>query len=180
MKQHYFFMSLLIPGPKGPGNDIDVFLRPLIDELKDLWEIVVYTYDTSTQENFQMRVAIMWTINDFPAYAYTSSWSTQGHLACPCCAMRLSIAGYQTVKRHVIWIIIDFIQWTINGNYRRHSLMIRERKGAPKRLFGDDVLKQINGLPLVIFGKVGKQQGLDERGKSHNWKKPSVFFDLPY
>jgi hypothetical protein len=94
--------------------------------------------------------------------------------------MGLSIAGYQTVKRHVIWIIIDFIQWTINGNYRRHSLMVRERKGAPKRLFGDDVLKQINGLPLVIFGKAGKQQGLDGRGKSHNWKKRSVFFDLPY
>jgi hypothetical protein len=57
--------------------------------------------------------------------------------------------------------------------------MVRERKGAPKRLFGDDVLKQINGLPLVIFGKAGKQQGLDGRGKS-NWKKRSVFFDLPY
>ena len=32
-----------------------------------------------------MRVALMWTINDFPAYAYTSGWSTQGNLACPCC-----------------------------------------------------------------------------------------------
>ncbi len=85
MKEPYLFMSLLISGPKGPGNDIDVYLRTLIDELKDLWEIGAYTYDASTQENFQMRVALMWTNNDFPAYAYTWGWSTQGHLACPCC-----------------------------------------------------------------------------------------------
>ena len=37
MKDPFFFMSMLIPGPKSPGNDIDVFLRPLIDELKELW-----------------------------------------------------------------------------------------------------------------------------------------------
>ena len=36
MKEPYLFMSLLIPGPKGLGNDIDVYLRPLIDELKIL------------------------------------------------------------------------------------------------------------------------------------------------
>ena len=52
-------MSLLIPGPKGPGNDIYVYLRPLINELKDLWEIGAYTYDASMQENVQIRVALM-------------------------------------------------------------------------------------------------------------------------
>ncbi|KAK3222454.1 hypothetical protein Dsin_009479 [Dipteronia sinensis] len=35
MKQPKFIMSLLIPGPSAPGNDIDVYLEPLIDELKD-------------------------------------------------------------------------------------------------------------------------------------------------
>ena len=54
MKEPYLFMSLLIPGQKGPGNDIDVFLRPLIDELNELWEKGAKTYDASTQENFQM------------------------------------------------------------------------------------------------------------------------------
>ncbi|XP_062114288.1 uncharacterized protein LOC133825348 [Humulus lupulus] len=33
-----YLMSLLIPGPKSPGKDYDVFLRPLIEELKELWE----------------------------------------------------------------------------------------------------------------------------------------------
>ena len=34
MKSPFFIMSLLIPGPKSPGNEIDVYLQPLIDELK--------------------------------------------------------------------------------------------------------------------------------------------------
>ncbi|KAL5752708.1 hypothetical protein ACOSP7_022905 [Xanthoceras sorbifolium] len=35
MKQPNFIMSLLIPGPHAPKNDIDVYLQPLIDELKE-------------------------------------------------------------------------------------------------------------------------------------------------
>lgn len=38
MTSPYIILSLLIPGPKSPGNDIDVFLEPLIDELQELWE----------------------------------------------------------------------------------------------------------------------------------------------
>ena len=36
MKQSNIILSLLIPGKHSPGNDIDVFLEPLIDELKQL------------------------------------------------------------------------------------------------------------------------------------------------
>ncbi|KAA0053370.1 CACTA en-spm transposon protein [Cucumis melo var. makuwa] len=32
-----FFMSLLIPSPRSPGREIDVYLQPLIEELKELW-----------------------------------------------------------------------------------------------------------------------------------------------
>ncbi|GJR05405.1 hypothetical protein Tco_0528389 [Tanacetum coccineum] len=36
-KHESSFMLTLILGPKSPGKDIDVYLRPLIDDLKDLW-----------------------------------------------------------------------------------------------------------------------------------------------
>ena len=36
MKPEYTMLSLLIPGPKSLGNDIDVYLQPLIEELKEL------------------------------------------------------------------------------------------------------------------------------------------------
>ncbi|KAF7130349.1 hypothetical protein RHSIM_Rhsim10G0129300 [Rhododendron simsii] len=36
MKEPFCFMSLLILGPSSIGKDIDVYLRPLVDELKEL------------------------------------------------------------------------------------------------------------------------------------------------
>ena len=88
MKEPYMFMSFLILGPKGAGNDIDAYLRPLINELNELWENGVNTYDVSTRINFQLKAVVMWTINDFSAYDLTSSWSTKGKLACLCCAKK--------------------------------------------------------------------------------------------
>ena len=38
MKDPFFMMSLLIPGPTAPGNDIDVYLQSLIEEQKELLE----------------------------------------------------------------------------------------------------------------------------------------------
>ncbi|XP_039123295.1 uncharacterized protein LOC120259901 [Dioscorea cayenensis subsp. rotundata] len=34
MKQSSFLLSMIIPGVNGPGNDIDIYLQPLIKELK--------------------------------------------------------------------------------------------------------------------------------------------------
>ncbi|XP_072076439.1 uncharacterized protein [Arachis hypogaea] len=48
-----------------PANDIDVYLQPLIDELKQLWD-GVDTYDASEKKTFKICAALMWTISDFP------------------------------------------------------------------------------------------------------------------
>ncbi|WMV25386.1 hypothetical protein MTR67_018771 [Solanum verrucosum] len=50
------------------GKDIDVYLRPLIDELKELWSDGVETFDAPIGKCFKMYAAVLWTINDFPAY----------------------------------------------------------------------------------------------------------------
>ncbi|KAI5334366.1 hypothetical protein L3X38_024499 [Prunus dulcis] len=34
---------------------------------------------------FTLRAAVMRTVNDFPAYAMVSGWSTKGYMACPVC-----------------------------------------------------------------------------------------------
>jgi hypothetical protein len=38
MKRKYIMMPVLIQDPKQPDNDIDVYLRPLVDELLMLWK----------------------------------------------------------------------------------------------------------------------------------------------
>ena len=68
MKRSSFMLSLLIPGPTSPGNDTDVYLQPLVEELKELWDVGVKTFDVSSKNSFQMQAALLWTINDFPAY----------------------------------------------------------------------------------------------------------------
>lgn len=73
LKQPYWIMSMIIPGPKSPGNNIDVYLQSLIGELNELWT------------NGIMHAALFWTINDYPAYGMLSAWSTKGRLACPYC-----------------------------------------------------------------------------------------------
>ncbi|GJZ38007.1 hypothetical protein Tco_0584198 [Tanacetum coccineum] len=68
MKESSLMLTLLIPDPKSPGKDIDVYLRPLIDDLKVLWaKPGVETIDVATGLKFNMRAMVLWTINDFPA-----------------------------------------------------------------------------------------------------------------
>lgn len=85
MKESFIFLSILIPGKDSPRNDIDVYLQPLIEELKELWEEGVETYDSYSGDKFQLYIALLWTINDFPTYEMLSGWSTKGKLAFPIC-----------------------------------------------------------------------------------------------
>ena len=82
MSKPYMFLSCRIPGPSNPKASIDVYLEPLIDDLKKLF---ILTYDVSRKQKFMMRECLMWTINDFPAFGMLSSWGTHGRLACSHC-----------------------------------------------------------------------------------------------
>jgi len=77
MKQQLMFLTILVPGPNHPKRSLDVFLQPLIEELKVLWFNGVNAYDISTKQNSLLRAVLMWTINDFLAYAMLSGWTTQ-------------------------------------------------------------------------------------------------------
>ncbi|GKA51745.1 reverse transcriptase domain-containing protein [Tanacetum coccineum] len=56
MKESFFMLTLLISGLKSPSKDIDVYLRPLIDDLKVLWALKgVKSIDVATGHKFNMR-----------------------------------------------------------------------------------------------------------------------------
>lgn len=78
------FLSLVIPGPKHPGKNLNVFMQPISDEFVCAW-IGVQTYDSYLKQNFNMRVSIHCSIHDLPAYGMFAGWSTHGGLACPEC-----------------------------------------------------------------------------------------------
>jgi hypothetical protein len=71
-------MPVLIQGPRQPGNDIDVYLRPLVDELLQLWaKQGVRVWDEHKQEPFDLRALLFVTINDWPALSNISGQSNK-------------------------------------------------------------------------------------------------------
>ena len=47
------FLTYVISDPKNPKNKIDVYLQSLIDELKELWDVGVETYNILRGINFR-------------------------------------------------------------------------------------------------------------------------------
>ena len=151
MKEPYCMMSLLISGRSAPGRDIDVYLQPLIEELKNLWEHGVQTYDASNGQIFRMHAAVMWTINDFPAYGNMSGWSTKGYLTCPNCnndassqGLRSKI-GYMGARRH----LPENHTWRTSKLFNGQT----EHRSKPLDLLRDQILEQIDSGTYKPYGK---------------------------
>jgi len=45
MKRKYMMLSMMVFGPRQLGNDIEVYLSPLIDDLKLLWDDEIEVFD---------------------------------------------------------------------------------------------------------------------------------------
>jgi hypothetical protein len=66
-KQKYIMMSGLISRPQQPGNDIDTYFRPLVEDLKVLWyNDGVQVWDEHKHEYFQLKVILFVTVSDSP------------------------------------------------------------------------------------------------------------------
>ncbi|KAL4010220.1 hypothetical protein IC575_030450 [Cucumis melo] len=177
MKETNFFMSLLIPGPKSPGKEIDIYLQPLVDELKELWNVGVRTYDSVSGEYFQLRASLLWTINDFPAYGDLSGWSTKGYQACHICKEDKSsfgIRGKISFMGHRRYL-------PENHSWRRskqHDGKV-EHRPPPITMNGEEMLEQLSTVNLPVLSKHPTKQD-KKRKRDLNWTKKSIFFQLPY
>ena len=156
MQRPYMLMSLLIEGPTGPKQNIDVYLQPLIEELNLLWGTGISTWDASAKQHFRMRANLMWTINDFPAYSIMSGWSTSGILACPNCAEN-TVSEYLHKSKKVCYM----------GHER-----FRENPPPPPPS-GFDVLSSVGDINVTFGSKYKPPNGTQ-------WRKKSIFFELPY
>lgn len=86
MKRKFLMMPILISGPKQPGNNIDVYLRPLVDELLLLWSKPgVLVWDEHKLEHFDLRALLFVTSNDWPTLINISGQSNKGYNACTHC-----------------------------------------------------------------------------------------------
>ena len=175
MKRKYMMLSMMISGPKQPGNDIDVYLSPLVEDLKVLWVDGVEIFDAFASETFMMRAMLFCTINDFPAYGNLSGYSVKGHKACPICEENTAAHQLKHGRKTVYLRHRRFLKR--NHPYRRLKKAFngdQERDEAPNPLTGLQVLEKVNKIHHV-FGKTSKKSSV-----TTPWKKKSIFFDLPY
>src|SRR6266540_1728287 len=85
MKRKYILMPLLIEGPKQPGNNIDVYLKPLIEELLMMWNDGVEVWDEDKRETFTLHAMLFVTIQDLPALGSLSGQVVKGFNGCVQC-----------------------------------------------------------------------------------------------
>ena len=75
---------MLIQGPKHPGIDIDVFLEPLMQEMKTLWKEGIDIFDGFARKPFNLRAIIFVTIHDYQVL-FVLSGQIKGRIGCTVC-----------------------------------------------------------------------------------------------
>jgi hypothetical protein len=66
-KQKCILMSGLIPGPQQPGNGINTYFRPLVEDLKELWyNNGVQVWDDHKHEYFGLKAILYVIVSDSP------------------------------------------------------------------------------------------------------------------
>ncbi|XP_075087662.1 uncharacterized protein LOC142169665 [Nicotiana tabacum] len=180
MTSPYLFLTGIALGPTNPKSLIEVYLQPLIDELKLLWHEGVETYDISTKQIFKLRATLMWTINDFLAYGMLSGWSTARKLACPCCmedtkAFTLKHGGKNT------WFDCHRRFLPMDHEFRRNTSAFMKNQTdydePPATLPGEEICERVKNFPKVTESPFLKLLGY---GIVHNWTKQGIFWELPY
>ncbi|CAH9051019.1 unnamed protein product, partial [Cuscuta europaea] len=180
MKSHFIFLTLICPGPSDPKKRIDIYLQPLIEEMKELWAIGTPTYDVSRDQMFIMKAAIIWTISDFPAYGMLSGWSTHGLMGCPIC-MDQSEANWLKFSGKPSYFDCHRKFLPMNHRYRKDKKSFIAgrvvRDPPPPRLTGEQVFNRVRRFPTAVQQPHGEPNGYCD---THKWTKRSIFWELPY
>ncbi|XP_042415312.1 uncharacterized protein LOC122004501 [Zingiber officinale] len=194
MAKENLMLTLLILGPKQPGNDIDVYLEPLVEDLKELWDIGVETYDAFSKSMFNMKAILMWTINDFPAYGNLAGCATKGKFGCPICGEGISSMWLKYSRKFAYLGHRRFL--APNHPFRQKKKWFdgnKETKGKPRPLNGLEILNVLKDIENE-WGKKKMSKDINNTKKKRKerdgskkvqkpvqmWKKKSIFFNLPY
>ncbi|XP_020872177.1 uncharacterized protein LOC110226030 isoform X2 [Arabidopsis lyrata subsp. lyrata] len=195
MKAENMMLTMLIPGPTAPSNNIDVYLQPLIDDLKDLWNEGIEVFDSFKKESFTLKAMLMWTITDYPALGTLAGCKVKGKQACNVCGKDTPHRWLKFSRKHV---------YMGNRKRLRYDHPYRRRKGwfdntievgTAKRIqSGAEISESLKDF-INVFGKpLGKKKKrkrndnqeddasseYEEDDDQWRWKKRSILWELPY
>jgi hypothetical protein len=177
MKYEFMFLCLVVPGPDHPGQKINVMLKSLIDELKELWN-GVEAYDSYKKQKFTLRVAYLWLIHDFMTYDIFVGWRVHGRLTCLTCrsdtdCFCLTAGGkINYFDCHRCWLPPKHPFRAQKYSFRKDTVI---KKGPPRCLSGPEITENLTKPILNREGNV--YEGYEEE---HNWTHICTLWELSY
>jgi hypothetical protein len=161
-------MPVLIQGPKQPGNDNDVYLRPLVEELLQLWNKKgVRVWDEHKQQKFDLRALLFVTINDWSALSNLSGQTKKGYNVCTHCLDETESIYLDKYKKNVYLGHRRFLS-------TKHALRKKgkhfngeaDHRKKPVPRTGDDIFDMVKDLK-AIFGKGPGRQSVPNDADGH-------------
>ena len=196
-------LAILIEGPKQPGNDIDVYLEPLVEDLERFWIQGLQIYDAFAKESFTLRCMLFITINDYPALGNSSGQTIRGPHGCVKCIKNTASKYLHHCRKTVYMRHRRFLSVKHHFCYMKEMFdNTIETDLAPPSLSGKDIYAMVEHLKFV-FGKgkrekekstvklkrkvnrkdgeqISTEEPPKEKKETPIWKKKSIYWRLPY
>jgi hypothetical protein len=194
MKQSNFILSVIVPGRKGPGKELDVYMQLAIDDLQELWKPGIWTHDAVTGEKFLLRAALLWTITDWLGRGCISGESL---VVCAHCLTNTCSRWLKHCKKTVF---LSHRRFLVDGHpYRTDGASFNgkdELRDPPAKITGQEI-SEMTATLHTEYGKLKKHKKPPRRKKrsaaeleenediyihsvEETFKKRSVFFQLEY
>ena len=187
-KRFFVIPVLLIPGKHSPnGSNIDVYMKPVIDQLNQLWWPGVWADDHNIPpeltRRFRLRGCLMWTINDWPGYGLLSGMAHAGYAGCPPCGPEVTSRYSRELHK---CLYTGSRRWLRSRQhpYRRPGYSAAfgnetESRAQPRRPTTAEILERAEDYKRWL-GAGNVAGGELDPSRWHGVKRRSCFFDLPY
>ncbi|XP_051202273.1 uncharacterized protein [Lolium perenne] len=195
MKETNFILSVIVPGRRSPGKDIDVYLQLVIDELQELWHHGVLVHDAHFGKKFRVYAALLWTISDWLGRGILSGESIVvcSHCLLGTCSRRLKHGHKACFLGHRRFLSRDHA-------FRRDEESFdgtTDFRDPPVQPTGEEISAMTMDIQTA-YGKLQKQkrsvrkkrkrgegdEDLENKEEVHTvestFKKRSIFFQLEY
>jgi hypothetical protein len=192
-KKFFIQLSILISSKDAPtNNNIDVVLRPLIEELQLLWKgIPAQDFsEPAGHRAFKLRGILMWTLLDYPGYRLISGVCIHGFKGCTVCGPQTDSRSAKSdnklnAERQVRGSKIIFggsKRWTRRNHPYRRSLNFdgkEDFRPTPVWITAQEILRCAEERQTYLSSR-GREKIKYDPMHEHGVKRKNILYKLEY
>ena len=197
LQQSNIILSVIVPGRKAPGKEMDIYVQLVIDELQVLWVHGILIHDAYFGKKFCVYAALLWTISDWQGRQVLSGESTT---TCSHCVLETSSRRLKNGRKSCFMAHRRFLaknhEFRLDAASFDGTVEMRDCPVQPKGKVISEWTKDI----VTDYGKLQKQKKPDKKRKrtvegaeegaedegeyihtvATTFKRRCIFFQLPY